>query len=95
MGEWQDISTAPKDGWVWVSMRDVERPQEWVAKRIVVPARRLRPSRELWIAKDDGLVCAPTHWLSPHEPPTASPDTASVVSEDQHRDQSSPRPDGP
>jgi hypothetical protein len=66
---WRPIETAPS-GWVRVSMRDVDRkPPEWVAKRIVVESPDRRPAlhrpklRALWIARDDGLVCAPTHWL--------------------------------
>lgn len=63
MTDWQPIETAPS-GWVVVSMRDVHRPREWMARRISVmcgPKRR-QVRREFWLAKDDGLICAPTHW---------------------------------
>ena len=68
--EWLPIESAP-DGWVRVSMRDVDRePPEWVARKERFWARPHRSSqqmveRECWMAQDDGRVCGPTHWMSP------------------------------
>lgn len=72
MADWQPIETAPR-GWVRVSMRDVCRePPEWIARREIYTTPRKRPyrpiERELWMA-DDGLVCAPTHWMPLPAPP--------------------------
>lgn len=63
MTDWQPIETAPS-GWRVVSMRDVDRaPPVWQARRITVPRKGRQEKRTYWIAKD-GLICAPTHWLS-------------------------------
>lgn len=69
MTEWRTIESAP-NGWLRVSMRDVDRtPPEWEARRATFASeRRARGRRPMlfrsvyWIDRD-GLVCAPTHYL--------------------------------
>lgn len=66
MDNWRPIRTAPKNGLVLVSMRDVDRePPVWFARRATIPSptkHHSRPERIIWIDEADGLACAPTHW---------------------------------
>ena len=69
---WLPIESAG-DGWRTVSMRDVERePPVWRAQRGLIRTRcrkygRHATMRQVWF-DEDGLICAPTHYLAGASP---------------------------
>lgn len=104
MGEWQDISTAPEGVQILLFWAEGEAGNGGMECAIIFRGDIQSPTgMSFWThgGPNGGSDWEPrnsekpTHWQPLPEPPTASPDTASVVSEDQHRDQSSQRQDGP
>jgi hypothetical protein len=79
MGEWQDISTAPKDGtgiriaWGgpdnWTTADAMWRDGEWIAAATFYNPQYTKPP----MSYGESVVAKPTHWQPLPAPPEPSP----------------------
>lgn len=72
--QWQDISTAPKDGTVVdLYCRDIGRVAYCVWGEAVHGSH---PGNQVWVRagrRSDMVKCTPTHWMPLPSPPEARP----------------------